>query len=107
MPGLTAGVLTKNWTGNQKISKIVMERQNEIVEKLLISVIEHWNENNPDTKIDADFLAIIRNHIDYGYVIGVEDTFRLINKQFKRYYPKCDSSISHVLIKGILDHKNY
>ena len=83
------------------------QRKEEIVEKLLISLIESWNDKHVKSRINQELISMIKQHMDYSYTVGVEDTFKSINEQFEKYYPIHVKSLSYILMQGILDHKNY
>ena len=51
-----------------------MENQEyEVADNILDSLVEMWNDNNPESKLNGDFLPLIKNHIRYAYVAGWED----------------------------------
>ncbi len=82
-----------------------MNRKGIYVDNLLISLIESWNDENPKSKLNSELIGLIREHFDYAYTIGMERTFRKINREFNKY--TAESKVSHVLMKQILNPRTY
>ena len=82
-----------------------MDRKQTYVDNLLISLIEAWNNEHPKSRLSPDLICIIRTHLDHAYSVGMERTFRKINREFKKY--EASSRVSHVLMKQILNPRTY
>lgn len=82
-----------------------MDRKDTYIDNLLISLIENWNDGNPKSKLCPDLVSQIRLHLDHAYTVGMERTFRKINREFKKY--EASAKVSHVLMKRILDPRTY
>lgn len=82
-----------------------MDRKDTYVDNSLISLLENWNDYAPKEKLCPELVSQIRLHIDLAYVAGHDRTFRLINREFKKY--EASAKVSHVLMKQILDPRTY
>ena len=82
-----------------------MDRKETYVNNLLISLIENWNDSNPKSKLSPDLICIIRTHLDLAYSVGMERTFRKINREFRKY--EASTKVSHVLMKQIINPNTY
>ncbi len=82
-----------------------MDRKDTYVDNLLISLIEQWNDEHMKSKLSPDLICMIRTHLDHAYSIGMERTFRKINREFKKY--EANSKVSHVLMRQILNSRTY
>ena len=82
-----------------------MERKEIYIDNLLISLIEQWNSENPKARLSPDLVCQIRQHLDYAYTVGMERTFRKINREFDKY--EHSNKVSYVLMKQILDPHTY
>lgn len=82
-----------------------MDRKDTYVDNLLISLIENWNNNNPKSRLSPELISQIRLHLDHAYTVGMERTFRKINREFKKY--EANTKVSHVLMKQILNPRTY
>ena len=82
-----------------------MNRKKTVVDNLLISLIDSWNEDNMMSKVNPEFINSIRLHIDNAYTVGVEDTFKKVNREFQKYSKNTTTSYS--LMKRILDMRTY
>ena len=78
-----------------------MDRKSVYVDNLLISLIEQWNDENPKSRLCPDLVCLIRLHLDHAYIVGMERTFRKINREFNKY--EHSNNISYILMKRILD----
>ena len=82
-----------------------MERKDTYVDNLLISLIEQWNDEHMKSKLSPDLICIIRTHLDHAYSVGMERTFRKINREFNKY--KANTKVSHALMTRIIDQRTY
>jgi len=82
----------------------IMTRKDTVVDNVLISLVDSWNEDNIVSKINPEFINSLKLHIDNTYTVAVEDTFRKINREFKKHE---STNISLVLMKQILNPKTY
>jgi len=82
-----------------------MNRKNTYVNNMLISFIENWNDSNPKAKLTPEIISEVRLHLDMTYTVAVERTFRMINREFRKY--EANTSVSHTLMKQILNIRTY
>lgn len=82
-----------------------MDRKDTYIDNLVISLIENWNDENPKSRLSPELISQIKQHLDYAYVAGHDRTFRLINREFKKY--EASAKVSHVLMKQILNPHTY
>ena len=52
-------------------------------EKILISLIEVWNDNNPTERLNPDLIRIIDEHLKYAYTTGTEQMNKMIIKRLE------------------------
>jgi len=64
------------------------------VENLKLSLLEVWNDNNPESKLNSDLIDLIEAHLNMAYTSGVDElSFKLLpvldkqdNSQISKYY---------------------
>lgn len=87
-------------------NKKVLNSGSGIVDNLLNSLLEEWNDRNLNSKLDKDLIDLIKLYQGYSYTIGVEDTFARIKKEIDKYIV-VRNKVSYQLVKDILNPKNY
>jgi len=61
-----------------------MKPKEDVVEKLLISLLECWNENNMCEKLNPDLTTLIETHLGYAFTVGVESAFAGIKAEIDK-----------------------
>ena len=52
-------------------------------EKILIALIETWNDNNQIDRLNPDLIRLMGTHIGYAYVAGGEQVNKAITKRLE------------------------
>jgi len=82
-----------------------MDRKSTIVDNLLISLIDSWNNENPKSKLSSELLCSIHLHFGHAYTVGYEDAFRIVKNELDKY--EYSNKMSYVLMRQIIDPRTY